>query len=297
MDTLFARRAGKVFTTGEDFEPLQNLCRMAVLTLRRLDLTLQSKSPKTAYYGLIDDILDYPGHMEIAEQKVPFPESMRLEELLERSKDIQADLNINRDGVLQPLAIRGDLCLFVKQRAERGSIQPVCTHPDRPLLSFALPVFRLRSAMPAKFHYDMVKVLLESGSDPNTMTWLWDEEKKVERRGTVYALYLRTIYSLHKRPKMLPQGSQALLTTEALVEAGAQYVPNCLTEDGNKGEKEVLEIAFGKTEAARLLNLRAHSSQPDKSQRTGSGTSTRPAWAKAGSKLRRLSLSVSAVDS
>ena len=41
-----------------------------------------------------------------------------LEELLEKNRDITSTLDTNYDGPILPLAIRQNLCLFVKQRAD-----------------------------------------------------------------------------------------------------------------------------------------------------------------------------------
>lgn len=293
MDTLFAERAGKDFGTGEDFEPLSTLVHMSILTFKRLNLITEPSTVKDHYYTLIDDCLDYAQDMEIAEEKAPYAELNRLEELLEREKGIAEALDTNKTSPLMPLAVRRNLRLYLKQRAERGpgTLQPVLKYPDRPLLSFALPVFRLRADKPAEFRAKMVRLLLSNGSDPNTESWMKDEEANVERKGSVWFLYLRSLYSMQKRSKTRPEGSQPLITTEAIIEAGAQYVPSCLTEDGNKGEKEILEYVFGKNEAARLVGLRAQTAQPVKAARTGSGTTARPSWAKAKAGLRRLSTS------
>ena len=284
MDTLFAERAGK------EFDPLETLCHMSVLTLKLCSHITDGSHAKDLYYTLIDDVLDYAQDMELAESGAPYAELNRLEELLEREKNIASALNTNRNSPLLPLAVRRNLCVFIRLRADHGpgTLQPVCSYPDRPLLQYALPVFRLGSEIPPEFRPEMVRILLQNGSDPNTLSWIQDEQAKVERRASVWSLYLRTLHSLHKRTKTRPNGSALLLTTETIIESGAQYVPNCLTEDGNKGEREILEIVFGKQEASRLLSLRG---QPVKHARTGSGTSTRPAWARANSKLRRLSLS------
>lgn len=283
MDTLFAERA------GTDFGPLETLCRMSILTIKYIEVLTEYDNPRGLYLGLIEDVLDYAHDMEIAENKGAFVELNLMEELLEKHRDITASLDTNQDRPILPLAIRQNLRLFVKQRAEHGpgTLQPVCNYPDRPLLSFALPVFRLREQKPPAFNVEMVRILLRNGSDPNASSWYRDEEAKVERRASVWSLYLRTLHSFYKRPKMKPHGSLPIVVAEAIIYSGANYVPNCLTEDGNKGEREILIFVFGKDEADRLLSLRA---QPLKIARTTSGTMQRPSWAKAKSGLRRLSI-------
>ena len=283
MDTLFAERA------GADFRPLETLCQMSILTIKYISLLAHPSHEREFYLALIDDVLDYAHDMEIAESKGAFVELNLLEELLEKNRDITSSLDTNHDGPIMPLAIRHDLRLFIKQRAEHGpgTLQPVCHYPDRPLLSYALPTFQLKDVTPPKFRPEMVRILLNNGSDPNATSWFRDEEAKVERRAPVWSLYLRTVHSFYKRPKMKPTGALPIVVSEAIIAAGAHYVPNCLTEDGNKGEREILTFSFGKDEADRLLSLR---SQPVKTARTGSGTAQRPSWAKAKSGLRRLSI-------
>lgn len=283
MDTMFAERA------GEEFKPLETLCRMSILTIKYIKLLTESSHERELYLSLIDDVLDYAYDMEIAENKGAFVELNLLEELLEKHEEVTSTLDTNHTSPILPLAVRNNLRLFVKQRAEHGpgTLQPVCKYPDRPLLSFALPVFRLKDQKPPSFNPEMVRILLRNGSDPNADSWFRDEEAKVERTASVWSLYLRTLHSFYKRPKMKPQGSLPIVVAEAIIYAGAHYVPNCLTEDGNKGEREVLTFLFGKDEAERLLSLRA---QPQKTARTSSGTARRPSWAKAKNGLRRLSI-------
>ena len=285
MDTLFAERA------GSEFRPLETLCRISILTIKYISILVKSSNERELYLGLIDDVLDYAYDMEITENKGAYVELNLLEELLEKNRDTTSTLDTNQDGPILPLAIRQNLCLFVKQRAERGpgTLQPICNYPDRPLLSFALPKFRLKDQKPPTFKPEMVRILLRNGSDPNATSWLRDEEAGVDRKASVWSLYLRTLHSFYKRPKTKPHGSVPIVVTEAIISAGANYVPNCLTEDGNKGEREILTFLFGKDETDWLLSLRA---QPVKTGRTTSGTAQRrPSWAKntkAG--LRRLSI-------
>ena len=283
MDTLFAERA------GEDFRPLESLCRMSIVTIKYIFLLAHPTYERKLYLELVDDVLDYAHDMEIAESKGALVELDLLEELLEKNRDIASSLDTNRDGPMMPLAIRHNLRLFVKQRAEHGpgTLQPVCNYPDRPLLSFALPTFQPKDQALPSFKPEMVRMLLDNGSDPNATSWFRDEEAKVERRAPVWSLYLRTLHSFYKRPKMKPTGALPIVVSEAMISAGAHYVPNCSTEDGNKGEREILTFLFGKDEAERLLSLR---SQPVKTARTGSGTAQRPSWARAKSSLRRLSI-------
>jgi hypothetical protein len=285
MDTLFADRA------GSDFRPLETLCRVSILTIKYISILVESSNEREHYLALIDDVLDYAYDMEIAEKKGAYVELNLLEELLEKNRDIASSLDTNHDGPILPLAIRQNLCLFVKQRAEHGpgTLQPVCNYPDRPLLSFALPTFRLRDQKPPIFYPEMVRILLQNSSDPNANSWFRDEEAKVDRKASVWSLYLRTLHSFYKRPKMRPKGSLPIVVTEAIIYAGTNYVPNCLTEDGNKGEREILTFVFGKDETDRLLSLRA---QPVRTARTTSETiQQRPSWAKnAKAGLRRLSI-------
>jgi len=295
MDALFAERAGKDFSTGDEFDPLVTLCHMTVLTLARLDLITASGARNEHYYALVQDCLSYALDFERASSTAPFRELDRLEQVLKEDKSVAKSLDTNTASPLLPLAVRGGLQLYVKHRLTKdpGAMQSGLRYPERPLLSFALPVFRLREGKPCEFHAEMVSVLLAKGGDSNVESWMRDDEAKVDRKGSVWSLYLRALYSMHKHSKSTPEGAQPLITTEMLIEGGANYVPSCLTEDGSKGEREILEYAFGKAEASRLVNARGVSNQAVKSPRTSSssGTTRRPSWARAKSSFRKLSMS------
>ena len=251
LDAIFARKVDFLHRTVRDFLQTKD---MQVLLMDRIDTRFDANNylckaylaqlkriphaPSLTKFGpiftIVDDFMYHALQCEVKSMNSNLPlleafdQVIRLHRRSEQASFWQSDWqsllldNGYEDGWFVAAAIQYGLCRYVEKKLKGAKISTLDVH-DRPLLDFALRP-PLQSTYDIDVDPEMVRLLLDSGSDPNR---LYDGE-------SVWGHFLISIHQKRQwaQPEVKHMWAQ---TIEMLLQKGAKPTIRCKT--GSTSEK------------------------------------------------------------
>jgi hypothetical protein len=231
---------------GPDFDVLETLCKMQLLTARRLPYLLSRGADRSFQLRAeLMQLVEYARHMELFEHRTPA-------DVLDHVEAVCFEVGVELGRVIYPsnaadgcipFFIEQDLFLYLQHLVDKDS-QVFLRNWTRPLIGEAL----IRVSNPK-----VISLLLANGVNPN------------EKQNVLHTVWTQFLYNMHKQsPLPADQIDTYLQITEAMIVGGAEYTEQCPLFDTYQTmpERRLLSVVFGEVEASRLMRCRDQPALP-----------------------------------